>query len=65
MKIRSLFARLLFRLSAICLAAGLLILSPEPDSDSVLRYKNALVVLFALIMGGKTLYDTLFYDRYR
>ena len=64
MKSHRLLARLLLRLSVIFIAAGGLVLLPEPDGDSALRYKNAAVVLCAIILGGKTLYDTLFYDRY-
>ena len=37
---------------------------PEPDPESIMHYRNAVVVLFAVVYSGKTLYDTLFYDRY-
>ncbi len=62
--VRRLLLRLLIRLSVIFIAAGGLLLLPEADGESVLHYKNAGVVLCALIFGGKALYDTLFYDRY-
>ena len=63
-KTRALLSRLLLRLSVIFIAAGALILLPEADSESILHYKNAVVVLCAIILSGKTLCDTLFYDRY-
>ena len=64
LKTRSLLSRLLLRLSLIFIVAGALILLPEADSESILHYKNAVVVLCAIILSGKTLCDTLFYDRY-
>lgn len=63
-KTHSLLSRLLLRLSLIFLAAGGLVLLPEADSESILHYKNAVVVLCAIILSGKTICDTLFYDRY-
>ena len=64
LKTGSLVSRLLLRLSLIFIAAGGLILLPEADSESILHYKNAAVVLCAIILSGKTICDTLFYDRY-
>ena len=64
LKTRSLISRLLLRLSVIFAIAGALLLLPEADSESILHYKNAVVVLCAILLSGKTICDTLFYDRY-
>lgn len=53
------------RFAVILLAAGLLLLLPESQAGDVLRYKNAIVVLVAIICTGKLLYDTFFYERFR
>ncbi len=53
-----------FKLLIIALAALWIVTLPEPDPDSILHYRNAVVVLVSLVMAGKILYDTLFYDRY-
>ncbi len=52
------------RLAVIMIGAGVLMAVPEPQTDDVLRYKNAVVVLVSVILAGKLLFDTLFYDRY-
>jgi len=44
--------------------AGVLMSLPDYDPDSILRYKNAAVAFAFVIILGKLLYDTLFYDRY-
>jgi hypothetical protein len=57
--------RFLYQLSLIILAAWILALLPSPSEAVPLRLKNGLVGICAVLMVGKTLYDTLFYDRYR
>jgi len=52
------------KLLIIGLAALWIVTLPEPDPDSILHYRNALVVLMSVVLAGKILYDTLFYDRY-
>ncbi|HLK58890.1 MAG TPA: hypothetical protein VKU00_20115 [Chthonomonadaceae bacterium] len=56
--------RLVMRLSALIIVAGVLMSLPDYDPDSILRYKNAAVAFAFVIILGKLLYDTLFYDRY-
>ena len=53
------------RLAAVGAGAVLLIALPEMPADDILRYKNAIVVLVSLIIMGKMLYDTLFFERYQ
>ena len=56
--------RLALRLSVTAGCAALLIALPDPAPDETLRLKNAIVVLVAIVVAGKQLFDTLFYDRY-
>jgi len=48
----------------VILASLWIVTLPEPDPDTILHYRNAVVVLVSLAIAGKILYDTLFYDRY-
>lgn len=48
----------------ITLGAQLLIRLPLPVLDDWLPLKNVLVAGAAVILGGKCLLDTFFYDRY-
>jgi len=57
--------RFLYRLSVIILTGWFLALLPSPSEAIPLRLKNGLVGICAVLMLGKTLYDTLFYDRYQ
>lgn len=52
------------RLAVILLVAGLLLILPDSPNGDVLRYKNAVVVLAAIVVVGKLLYDTFFYERF-
>jgi len=57
---------LVVRVLVVTLVAALLIALPDtwlPDTDSIVRYKNAIVVLVSVVTSGKFLYDTLFYER--
>lgn len=65
MGLRQRLALLCVRLAAILMIAGVLLALPEPNNGDVVRYKNALVVLIALVLVGKALFDTFFYDRHR
>lgn len=55
---------LALRLSVTAGCAALLIALPDPSPDDTLRFKNAIVVLVAIVVAGKQLFDTFFYDRY-
>lgn len=55
---------LLVRFAVVFVAAGLLLSLPDSDAGDVLRYKNAVVVFFAIVAMGKILYDTFFYERF-
>lgn len=57
---------LLLRVVVVVVVSGLLIAIPEnwlAEADSIVRYKNAIVVLCGIVVAGKFLYDTLFYER--
>ena len=49
----------------IILIGWCLALLPSPSESIPLRLKNGLVGICAVLMVGKSLYDTLFYDRYQ
>jgi hypothetical protein len=55
---------LFVRLMVLGVGAALLISLPDMPSDDVLRYKNAIVTLVSLILSGKMLFDTFFYERF-
>ncbi|MBC7527863.1 MAG: hypothetical protein H7308_09960 [Chthonomonadaceae bacterium] len=59
------------RLGLFCLRVGVILMMsagavslPDIETDGVLKYKNAVVALCAVVGIGKALYDTLFYERY-
>jgi hypothetical protein len=64
MSFRSHLIRNGFKLLILFVAAFWIVTLPEPDPDSILHYRNAVVVLISLLKAGMILYDTLFYDRY-
>lgn len=55
----------LFRMSIVVIVAWALTLLPSPTEALPLRLKNGLVGIGMVLFLGKTLYDTLFYDRYQ
>ncbi len=55
----------LFRLSTVIIAFWTLTLLPSPSEAIPLRLKNGIVGIVAILWIGKTLYDTLFYERRR
>ena len=55
---------LALRLLATAGCAALLIALPDPTPEDTLRFKNAIVVLISIVVAGKQLFDTLFFDRY-
>ena len=57
--------RLLYHTSLVIVGAWTLALLPSPTAAIPLRLKNGLVGVFAVLLIGKTLFDTLFYDRYQ
>jgi hypothetical protein len=57
--------RFFVRLATILIVAGLLLFLPDSQNGDILRYKNAMVVLVAIVAIGKILYDTFFYDRFQ
>ena len=57
--------RLFVRLSAITLAAAIATRLPLPILDEWLPAKNVVVAVLAVLLIGKCLYDTFFYDRFR
>jgi|HubBroStandDraft_4_1064222.scaffolds.fasta_scaffold380478_2 hypothetical protein len=64
MSFRSHLIRNGFKLLILGLAALWIVTLPEPDADTILHYRNAVVVLVSVVLAGKILYDTLFYDHY-
>lgn len=55
---------LLLQLTAIALAAWISSRIPLPVLDSWLPVKNIVVAGTAIVLAGKCLYDTLFFDRF-
>lgn len=56
---------LLLRLTQIILVAWIAMVLPMPAIEQWLPLKGPLVSLAAVILIGKAIYDTLFYERYR
>jgi hypothetical protein len=68
MALRKRLLGLALRVAAVVLVAGVVIALPDVatvDADSILRYKNAIVVLIGIVLTGKFLYDTFFFERLR
>lgn len=65
MRFKQRIGHFLVRFAVVLLTAGLLLSLPDPETGDVLRYKNAIVVLVAIVATGKILYDTFFYERFR
>ena len=62
----TLVTRLVFfgrRLSGLFLVLGVVLSLPDLASDGPLRYKNAAAAFAFVLMLGKLLYDTFFFDR--
>jgi hypothetical protein len=57
--------QLLYRISVGITVIWALMLLPSPSEAMPLRLKNGLLSIVAVLYIGKSLYDTLFYDRYR
>ncbi len=62
MHLRQRIALLCTRLAFILIGTVLLLMLPEPASGQVLYFKNALVAFISVILIGKTLFDTFFYN---
>ena len=60
----ALLERLLLRLIAIAIGSQLLLRLPLPIFDDWLPLRDVLVVIGAVILAGRALYDTLFFDRF-
>ena len=55
---------LCLRLALIFLGAWIALHLPFPLLDDWLPVKNVVVAITAIVLSGKSLYDTLFFDRY-
>lgn len=64
MSFRSHLIRNGIKLLILGLTALWVVTLPEPNPESLLHYRNAVVVLVSVVLAGKILFDTLFYDRY-
>lgn len=53
----------LIRLGCVLASAGLLLGVRDPALGTVLPFKNAVIVLAAVILAGKLVLDTFFYPR--
>ncbi len=60
-----LIRHLVIRIVAALVIGGLLIVIPVPDLDTVVALRAAVVSFAVVVYLGKTIYDTLFYPRYR
>jgi hypothetical protein len=58
------WALLALRLAMICLVAWIAIELPMPVLEDWLAVKDVTVAVAAIILSGKVLFDTLFYDHY-
>ena len=65
MSLRKQLGRFVQRLSTLCVVSGVLIAIPDPGTGEILHYKNAVVAFAFVVLLGKLLYDTFFFDRYR
>lgn len=57
-------AELAVRLAAVGLGVWIVLRTPMPVLDDWLPVKNVAAVAVGLVLAGKALYDTLFYDRF-
>lgn len=65
MSLRKQLGRFVQRLSTLCVVSGVLIAIPDPaGTGEILHYKNAVVAFAFVVLLGKLLYDTFFFDRY-
>jgi hypothetical protein len=53
------------RLAAVFIVAGILWLVPDPAFGTVLPYKSAVVCFAVVVLTGKALFDTFFFDHPR
>jgi hypothetical protein len=56
--------KLTFKIVAAITAGTVVMLVPLPVSDPVVTARTAIVSFVIVVYIGKTIYDTLFYDRY-
>ena len=56
--------KLLRRVAIIAVAAAILLRLPLPIFDDYLALRDVIIVATAVILTGKSVFDTLFYDRY-
>ena len=52
------------RAAEIGLCAWIAVLLPLPILDEWLPVKNVVIAVFTIVLIGKSLFDTLFFDRY-
>ena len=57
--------RFAYRAGILLLISWVLALLPSPSEAVPLRLKNGLVGILLILSLGKTLYDSLFYDRFQ
>jgi hypothetical protein len=56
--------KLLRRTALIAVAAALLLRLPLPIFDDYLALRDVIIVATAVMLTGKAVFDTFFYDRY-
>lgn len=57
--------RIVPRLAAALLIGWLLLVLPIPSLETVVAVRAAVISFAIVVYIGKTIYDTLFYSRYR
>jgi hypothetical protein len=56
--------KLLRQVAIIAVAAAILLRLPLPIFDEYLALRDVIIVAAAIMLMGKAVFDTLFYDRY-
>ena len=51
------------RIAGLLIVSGVVLSLPDIASDGILRYKNAITAFAFVLLLGKFLYDTFFFDR--
>ena len=54
------FAR---RFAGLLIVSGVILSIPDAASDGILRYKNSITAFAFVLLLGKYLYDTFFFER--
>ncbi len=51
------------RFAGLLIVSGVILSIPDAASDGILRYKNSITAFAFVLLLGKFLYDTFFFER--